>query len=80
MVAVNKILIHISDRDKWPAVFSQLALLLEQADSVDMEIAILADVFAGTVCIACNPELEQQMSDFVKWGHRISRVRNLFVV
>jgi intracellular sulfur oxidation DsrE/DsrF family protein len=70
-VPSNKILIHISDRDKWPAVFSQLALLLKREDSQDMKIAILADVFAGTVCIACNPELEQQMSDFVKSGHRI---------
>ena len=68
---VNKILIHISDRDKWPAVFSQLAPLLDQDDSTDMKIAILADVFAGAVCIACNPELEQQMSAFVKSGHRI---------
>ena len=70
-VPVNKILIHISDRDKWPAVFSQITLLLDRDDRTDMKIAILADVFAGTVCIACNPELEQQMSDFVKSGHRI---------
>ena|GEM_PF-6856930 len=67
----HKILIHISDRDKWPAVFSQLAHLLNREDSTDIKIAILADVFAGSVCIACNPELEQQMSAFVKSGHRI---------
>ena len=70
-VANTKILIHISDRDKWSAVLGQVNQFLRQHRGNPLKITILADVFAGAVCIACSPVLRKQMAEFVESGHRI---------
>jgi intracellular sulfur oxidation DsrE/DsrF family protein len=70
-VAVRKLLIHISDRDKWLSVLNQVARLMEESDKDDLEIVIIADVFAGAGCIACNKPLEQQMRNFVEADQKL---------
>jgi len=70
-VADYKLLIHISDRDKWSTVLSLATQLLDGSEGKDFEIIIVADIFAGAVCIACNKSLKQQMIDFVEAGQRI---------
>ena len=67
----NRLLIHISDRDKWNSVFSLIDRLIEYHGEKDWEIIIIADMFAGAVCIACNKSLKQQMIDFVESGQKI---------
>ncbi len=66
-----KLLIHISDRDKWGSVFSLSIRMMGDSEGKDLEIIIIADTFAGAVCIACNKSLKQQMIDFVEAGQRI---------
>jgi intracellular sulfur oxidation DsrE/DsrF family protein len=71
-MAECKILIHISDRDKWLSALGQ-ARAFAAADSSDgLELIILADTFAGAVCIACDRRLREQMEDFVRAGHTIT--------
>jgi intracellular sulfur oxidation DsrE/DsrF family protein len=66
-----KLLIHISDRDKWPAALNLAASLMAKTVPESWEIQIIADVFGGGVCVACSRGLRQQMQDFVAAGHRI---------
>ena len=66
-----KLLIHISDRDKWGSVLSLATRLMDDGNGKDVKIIIIADIFAGAVCIACNKNLKQQMVDFVEAGHKI---------
>ncbi len=66
-----KLLIHISDRDKWGSVLSLATRMMGDSEGKDFEIIIIADIFAGAVCIACNKSLKQQMIDFVEAGQRI---------
>jgi intracellular sulfur oxidation DsrE/DsrF family protein len=66
-----KLLIHISDRDKWSAALSLAASLAAQPVPERWEMQIIADIFGGGVCVACNKSLRQQMQDFVGAGHRI---------
>jgi len=70
-VVYNKILIHISDRDKWPSVIGLVNRLLDESTENKIEIIIIADIFAGAVCLHCNQSLKQQMIDFVETGQRI---------
>jgi intracellular sulfur oxidation DsrE/DsrF family protein len=70
-VANNKILIHISDRDKWLSVIGLVNRLLDENNENHIEIIIIADIFAGAVCLHCNQSLKQQMIDFVETGQRI---------
>jgi intracellular sulfur oxidation DsrE/DsrF family protein len=45
--------------------------MTEGRDGKNWEIIIVADIFAGAVCIACNKSLKQQMIDFVETGQTI---------
>jgi intracellular sulfur oxidation DsrE/DsrF family protein len=67
----SKFLIHISDRDKWPAVLNLLDAQMERAGREGLEIIIVADIFAGAVCLACSKALREHMLAFVTAGHRI---------
>jgi intracellular sulfur oxidation DsrE/DsrF family protein len=70
-VTVAKILIHISDRDKWRFVLSQIAQLIEAEERSKPDVTIIADGFAVGVCIACDRMLRGQMADFVQRGGRL---------
>ena len=70
-MTVTRILIHISDRDKWRFVFHQIARLIEIEEKSKTEFTILADGFPVGVCIACDRMLREQMADFVQEGGRI---------
>jgi intracellular sulfur oxidation DsrE/DsrF family protein len=67
----NKLLLHISDRDKWSAVLSLVNSLIERAGQDDLTISIVADLFAGAVCLACSKILREQMIAFATAGHRL---------
>lgn len=67
----NKIILHISDRDKWHLTIGLATELIKSKDEASTEIVILADVFAGAVCIACDRDLKQKMIDFIEGGQRI---------
>jgi intracellular sulfur oxidation DsrE/DsrF family protein len=71
LAASTKLLIHISDRDKWNSVLTLANRLMADNSQKDLKIVIIADIFAGAVCIACNKSLNQQMVDFVKTGQKI---------
>lgn len=64
-----KVLVHISDRDKWAPALQQAEGFIEAHPGV--EVVVLADIFAGAVCVACDRRLRLQMEEFVKAGHRI---------
>jgi len=66
-----KLLIHLSDRDKWVPVLNLVASLAAQPVTGSWEVIIVADIFGGGVCVACNKALSQQMMDFVAAGNRI---------
>ncbi len=70
-MAKLSLLLHISDRDKWTSIFRLIEHFIQTVPEKDLQIAVLADVFAGAVCIACNQTLRQQMIDFTAAGHRI---------
>jgi uncharacterized protein len=70
-MVTHKILIHISDREKWSATVKMAAACAASEDSCTVEIVILADVFAGAVCLACDRNLRTQMEDFCRSGNRI---------
>ena len=66
-----KILIHISDRDKWRFVLNQTARLMEVEEDGKQEVIIIADGFAVGVCIACDRMLREQMAAFVSEGGQL---------
>ena len=70
-MALAKIIIHISDRDKWAPVLGQVSRLFDIDGESNLKVTLIADVFAGGVCIACNQSLRQQMDQFVRKGGRI---------
>jgi uncharacterized protein len=70
-VARRKILIHISDRDKWQTAVCLVAASMENKEADGLEIVIIADVFAGAVCLHCNQSLKQQMIDLAASGQQI---------
>lgn len=45
--------------------------MMKKIEGNDSAIIIIADIFAGAVCIACNKSLKQQMIDFVEAGQKI---------
>jgi hypothetical protein len=47
----RKLLLHISDRDKWSTA---LALIKSLVDQSQLEIVIIADIFAVGICVAYN--------------------------
>jgi len=53
-VADYRLLIHISDRDKWGSVLSLAARMMGDSEGKDFEIIIIADIFAGAVIYACK--------------------------
>jgi len=67
----GKLLIHISDRDKWSAVLSLVDSLIQRTGQDGLTIIIVADLFAGAVCLACSKILREQMLAFVTAGHRL---------
>lgn len=64
----QKLLLHISDRDKWSTA---LALIKALADQSPGEMVIIADIFAVGICVACNKILGEQMQALVAAGHKI---------
>jgi intracellular sulfur oxidation DsrE/DsrF family protein len=70
-MAACKVLIHVSDRDKWSSALGQAKAFSEANSSSGLELIILADIFAGAVCIACDRRLREQMEEFVQAGHKI---------
>lgn len=69
----SKLLVHISDRDKWPIALAIIRSLLDQSQS---EIVIIADIFAVGICVACNKILAEQMQALVEAGHKILLCRD----
>jgi intracellular sulfur oxidation DsrE/DsrF family protein len=67
----SKVLIHISDRDKWRFVLSQIARLKEGKEGSKPDVIVIADGFAVGVCIACDRMLREQMADFVSEGGQL---------
>jgi intracellular sulfur oxidation DsrE/DsrF family protein len=70
-VVKRKILIHLSDRDKWQSAVWLVGALMENKEADGLEIVIIADVFAGAVCLHCNQSLKQQMTDLAASGQQI---------
>ncbi len=70
-MAHHKILIHISDRDKWAAAVKMALASVGSVESGTVEVVIVADVFAGAVCLACDRNLRSEMEAFCAAGHRI---------
>jgi intracellular sulfur oxidation DsrE/DsrF family protein len=67
----QKLLLHISDRDKWPVALRLVQSLVESAPAEQFQVVIVADIFAGGVCLACHRTLREQMEALVAAGHRI---------
>ena len=70
-MSLAKIIIHISDRDKWRFVLNQIARLMEVEEGSKSDVTIIADGFAVGVCIACDRMLREQMADFVRGGGQL---------
>ncbi len=70
-MAEHRILIHISDRDKWVPALKQVEAYIGARPPGGVELIVLADIFAGAVCVACDRGLRLQMEEFVKAGHKI---------
>jgi hypothetical protein len=47
-----RVLIHISDRDKWSSALRQTETFVASDPLSKHEVVVLADIFAGAVCIA----------------------------
>lgn len=71
MQVKQRILIHISDRDKWQSAVWLVNSLMEKEKADAPEIVIIADIFAGAVCLHCNQSLKEQMIDLVDSGQKI---------
>jgi intracellular sulfur oxidation DsrE/DsrF family protein len=67
----GKLLIHISDRDKWSGALSLVDALIKRDGQDGLTIIIVADIFAGAFCLACNKILREQLLAFVAAGHRL---------
>ena len=61
----QKLLLHISDRDKWPVVLMLVQSLVASAPAEQFQVVMLADIFAGGVCLACHRTLREQMEALV---------------
>jgi intracellular sulfur oxidation DsrE/DsrF family protein len=69
----SKLLVHLSDRDKWPIALALIRSLLDQSHS---EIVIIVDIFAVGICVACNKIIAEQMQALVDAGHEILLCRD----
>ncbi|MFZ5453576.1 MAG: hypothetical protein ACOZF2_17085 [Thermodesulfobacteriota bacterium] len=67
----QKLLLHISDREKWPVVVRLVQSLVESAPLEEIQVVIVADVFAGGVCLTCHRALREEMEALVAAGHEI---------
>jgi len=67
----DKLLIHISDRDKWQVLCQLIADFHNSPGGRDVHIVVVADIFAGGVCLACSSDLQDQLQALVDRGHRI---------
>ena len=67
----RKLLLHISDRDKWPLALRLVQSLADDFPEEIFQVVIVADVFAGGICLACNRQLREQMEALTGAGHQI---------
>jgi intracellular sulfur oxidation DsrE/DsrF family protein len=67
----NKLLIHISDRDKWHTVCQLIMAFQDSPGGRDIHVVVVADIFAGGVCLACSKALRDNLQALVERGHRI---------
>jgi intracellular sulfur oxidation DsrE/DsrF family protein len=67
----RKLLLHISDRDKWPVALRLVKSLIDSAPEEQFQVVMVADVFAGGVCLSCHRGLQEQMQALVAAGHEI---------
>jgi intracellular sulfur oxidation DsrE/DsrF family protein len=67
----RKLLLHISDRDKWPVALRLVEILMESVPEEQFQVVVVADIFAGGVCLACHRGLREQMQALVAAGHQI---------
>jgi hypothetical protein len=65
-MAEYKVLIHISDRDKWSSTLTMCLNLARETAADALELVILADIFAGAVCVACDRNLRKLMNELVE--------------
>lgn len=70
-MAHHKLLIHISDRDKWAVAVKMASASVASVAPGELEVVIVADVFAGAVCLACDRKLRSEMEAFCAAGHQI---------
>ena len=68
---VRKLLLHISDRDKWTIALRLVQSLTENLPEENYQVVMVADVFAGGVCLACHRQLREQMEALTAAGQRI---------
>jgi intracellular sulfur oxidation DsrE/DsrF family protein len=69
----KKLLLHLSDRDKWPVALRLVQSLLDRAPPEQIQVVIVAEVFAGGVCLVCHRALREQMEALVAAAHQIRR-------
>lgn len=67
----RKLLLHISDRDKWTLALRLVQSLADNFPEENNQVIIVADVFAGGVCLTCHRQLREQMEVLTAAGHRI---------
>ncbi len=67
----DKLLIHISDRDKWHSVAQLIMAYQDSPGRQDLHVVVVADIFAGGVCLACSKALRENLQTLVDRGHRI---------
>jgi intracellular sulfur oxidation DsrE/DsrF family protein len=67
----DKLLIHISDRDKWQSLCHLIMAYQDSPGGQDLHIVVVADIFAGGVCLACSKALRDNLEALVDRGHRI---------
>jgi intracellular sulfur oxidation DsrE/DsrF family protein len=64
----TRVLIHISDRDKWSSALGEVKAFMTADSASRREVIVLADIFAGAVCIACDRRLRELMKELVEGG------------
>ena len=67
----RKLLLHISDRDKWSLALSLVQSLLDSLPEENYQVIIVADVFAVGICLACHRQLREKMEALTAAGQRI---------
>jgi intracellular sulfur oxidation DsrE/DsrF family protein len=67
----RKLLLHISDRDKWTLALGLVQSLADKFPEENCQGVMVADVFAGGVCLACHRQLREHMEALSAAGHRI---------